>query len=108
MSGKMKKGKTKKVSFTGFIEEIELDDGEKVIQIDDGDDTYLIVMDEIGRQLRDYVDEEIDVTGVISRDADDIELKVNTFRLMDDYDYYYDDRYEEDDEGYSDKDDYYR
>lgn len=106
MSGKMKKGKTKKVSFTGFVEEIELEDGEMGIQIDDGDDTYLIVMDEIGSQLQNHVDEEIDVTGVITQTGDDIELTVKTFRPTDDYDYDYDDSYDEDD--YSEKDDYYR
>ena len=109
MSGRMKKEKTKKVSFAGFVEEIELEDGKMGLQIDNGDDSYLIVMDEIGRQLQAYIDQEIDLTGVIRQTANDITLKINTFRLTEDDDDDYDDRYGESDDRYSridDDDDY--
>ena len=105
MAGKMKKGTTKEVTFSGFIEEIELEDGEMGLQIDDGSHAYLIVMDDIGRKLKRHSNEEVDVTGVMTHTANGRELKVNTFHLTEDYSYDDDDAYDQEDGDYFDGDD---
>lgn len=106
MATKMKKEKTKEVTITGFIEEIELEDGEMGLQIDDGDDVYLVIMDKIGRKLERHIDEEVDVTGLMTNTADYREIEVKMFRLTDDYYDDDDDDYVEDNGGYYDEDDY--
>jgi hypothetical protein len=101
MATKMKKETTKEVTITGFVEEIELEDGEMGLQIDDGDDVYMVIMDKNGSKLERYIDEEVDVTGSITDTADYCEIKVKKFRPTDDY-------YDEDDEDYvEDSGDYY-
>ena len=104
MANKMKKG-AREITLTGFVEEFELEDGEMGLQLDDGDDVYLIVMDDIGDKLHRYVDEEIDVTGILTKTGNKHELKVNSFRLTDTFEDDDDDRY--DDEDYEDDDSYY-
>ena len=104
MAEKTKKP-AKEVTITGFIEEIEREDGEMVLQLNDGDHDYLIVMDKIGGKLQRYVDEEVDVTGVVTKSRNQREIKVNTFRLTDDYDD--DDSYADDDDFSDDDDSYY-
>ncbi|WP_319524515.1 hypothetical protein [uncultured Desulfosarcina sp.] len=101
MAGKMKKGKPTEVAITGFVEEIELDDGEMGLQIDDGERVYQIVMDKIGSKLERYIDEEVDVTGLATHTDKGRELKVNTFRLTEGV-YYDDDEYDEENDGYND------
>lgn len=108
MADKGKKG-GKEVFITGFIEEVELEDGEMGLQLDDGDHTYQIVMDKVGSKLRRFIDEEVDASGIMSKMGNKRELKVNTFKLTDDYadD---DDSYDDDDGGddyYDDDEDYF-
>ncbi len=105
MPDRMKKKTNREVTITGFIEEIELEDGETGLQLDDGDQVYLVTMDKIGRKLQHHIDEEVDVTGLITQTSGDREIKVNRFRLTDDYYDDDDERYDDDEEGYYDEDD---
>ena len=98
MADKMKKG-AKEIRITGFIEEIELEDGGQGLQLDDGDHTYIIVMDKIGNKMERYIDEEVDVTGMMTKSGGMREIKVSAFRLTDDYN--------DDDNGYDEGDDSY-
>ena len=102
MAKKTKKETTKEMTITGIIEEIELEDGEMGLQIDDGDDVYLLVMDKIGSKLQDHIDEEVDVTGLMTITADKRQIRVKKFRPTEDY--YYDD----DDSDADDDDSYFR
>ena len=92
---KEKKPAAKEVTITGFIDEIELKDGETGLEVDDGDDVYTIKMDDIGTQLLEYVDEEVDITGLVTKTKGKRELKVTKFQPTDDYD---DEDYDDDDE----------
>lgn len=105
MAKKMKKETDREISITGYVEEIELENGETGLQIDDGDHVYLIVMDKTGSKLEHYVDEEVDVTGLMTQTADTRELRVSEFSLTDDYYDDEDDSYESDDEDFFDEDD---
>jgi hypothetical protein len=105
MAKKMKKETTKEITITGYIEEIELEDGEMGLQIDDGDDAYLVVMDTIGSKLQDHIDEEVDVTGFRTSTAGKREIKVKKFRPAEDYYYDDDDSDDEDDDSFSGYDD---
>ncbi len=90
----------KEAVLNGYVEEIELDDGRLGLIIDDGDDEYFVVMDRIGRQLLEHVDEEIEAFGTITRKQGDLTFKVSRFQVMD---YFEDD----DDYGFSDMDEWY-
>jgi hypothetical protein len=100
MAKKMKKATSKEITITGFIEEIELEDGEMGLQIDDGDDVYMVFMDTIGSKLQNHIDEEIDVTGLATITADMREIRVKKFRPAEDYYYDDDDSDVEDDDNY--------
>lgn len=95
MAGKIEKG-VKEVTITGFIEEVEMEDGEMGLQVDDGDHTYLVVMDKVGSKLERYVDEEVDLTGLVTKTGNQRELKVVSFRLAEDYDDEGDTQYDDD------------
>ena len=99
MAGKIEKG-AREVTITGFIEEIEIEDGEMGLQVDDGDHTYLVVMDKVGSKLQRYVDEEVDLTGLVTKTGNQREFKVVSFRLAEDYSDEDDASY--DDDGYLD------
>ena len=99
---KEKKPVAKEVSITGFVDEIELEDGETGLQIDDGDNVYDIIMDKIGSQLKEYIDEEVDITGLMTKTKGKLELKVNQFQPTDDYD---DEDDDDDRDYYHDEDD---
>ena len=103
MANRMKKNTARAISFTGFIQEVEFEDGEIGLQIDDGDRAYRIVMDKTGSKLGRYIDEEVDVKGLMTNTSKGFELNVNTFRLTEGFYYDAEDVYEEGD-GYDDDD----
>ena len=82
----------KETILNGYVEEIELEDGESGIIIDDGDEEYYVVMDKIGKRLLQYLDEEIEAVGVVSRNEGEATFKVSRFKVVD----YYRDEEEED------------
>ena len=89
---------TNEATIIGFVEEIELENGDSGIQIDGDDYQYQVVMDKQGKKLFDHVDEEVEVLGTVSKNKGVRQLKVSRFSLLDSYEY--------DDEDYDDYDDY--
>jgi hypothetical protein len=83
MSDDKKKG-LKETTIIGFVEEIELEDGNPGLQISDGDHEYAVVMDRNGKKLLDFIDEEISATGTVKKTRGQREIQISQFRLMDD------------------------
>lgn len=89
------------ITVDGFVEEVELEDGNIGIVVDDGENDYFVVLDKKGKKLSNHVDEEVEVTGTLSEKGGDLWLKVTYFHLIDyyedldddDYDPNYDDRW---------------
>lgn len=101
---KEKKSAPKEIKITGIVEELELDEDDIGLQIVDNARTYRVVMDKQGRKLLDYVDEEIEATGIIAKTEDATEIKITRFHLVDEEE----DEEEEDedeDEAWSDGED---
>jgi hypothetical protein len=97
---KVKKSNPKEISITGVVEELELDDDDIGLQIVSPARTYRVVMDKQGRKLLDYVDEEVEATGIIAKTEDATEIKIARFHLVDE-----DEEEEEEEETWSDGDD---
>ena len=95
----------KEVTITGFVAEIELEDGDEGVQIEAEDFEYQVVMDKKGKMLLDYLDEEVEVTGVVSKTKGVRSIKVSKFNALDDYDDDDDEDYDDDDDDYDDDDD---
>ncbi len=91
---KKEKPRKNEITVNGYVEEVELEDGNTGLLINDGEEDYYIVMDKIGKKLMDYIDEEVEATGDLSRKRGDLVLEVVRFNLMDDYE----DMSDEDDE----------
>ena len=85
---------TKEATIIGFVEEIELENGDSGVQIDGDDYQYQVVMDKQGKKLLDYVDEEIEAVGTVSKNKGVRQIKISRFTLLDSY--------EDDDEDYDD------
>jgi len=99
-------------TISGFVDEFEVDDDAYglIISTEDSGD-YLIKLDRRGKELYDYVDEEIQVTGdvFINEKGENI-IAVKHFITLDDADYEdedemdpdddwdWDDRYDDDDD----------
>ena len=75
----------KETVITGLVEEITLENGKPGLQLDDGDDIYLVMMDREGKKLLDCIDEEVEVRGVVSGQDDQHQIKIRHFRLINDY-----------------------
>jgi hypothetical protein len=82
---KKEEAKAREVTINGYVEEVELEDGNSGIMINDGDDDYHLIMDKSGKKLLDHIDEEVEVTGMLSKKSGELVLKVTRFRLVDDY-----------------------
>ena len=100
---KTKDSNPKEITITGIVEELALDDDDLALQIVDKAHTYRVVMDRQGRKLLDYVDEEIEATGTITKTRDASEIKIAHFHLLDEADEEEED--EEEEESWSDGDD---
>lgn len=89
------------ITIDGFVEEVELEDGDMGIIIYDGENDYLVVLDKKGLKLSNHIDEEVEVSGTLSEKNGELWLKVTYFQLIDDFE----DRYDDDDydSGYDDR-----
>jgi hypothetical protein len=96
-----KKGELKVSKIVGYVEEIEQEDGDTGLQIVGDEHTYQVDMDAEGRKLLDYVDEEIEATGIVTKLQGVREIKISRFRLIEGYD---DDDEAEDELNYDDDD----
>lgn len=92
---KVAEEKTKEASISGWVEEVELEDGNTGVLINDGEEDYYVVMDKQGKKLLDHVDEEVEVTGQISKKSGELSIKITHFELFDDDEDYED--YDDDD-----------
>jgi hypothetical protein len=89
----------KEVLLTGYIEEYEADESDDGLRIATEDEEYYIKLDRKGKELFDYVDEEVEVKGQVMTDDDGQKwITIKTFDVID-YD-------NDDDEEYDDKDDF--
>jgi hypothetical protein len=113
----MKKGKSAKQETTiyGTVNSIEDDKKKKTISImistDEKD--YIVESNRMGNELTDYLGEEVEVTGILTKGKDgEDRISITKYEILDyddeDEDYddneYYDD---EDDEYFDDDDEYY-
>lgn len=83
----------------GFVEEVGLGNGKTELVIFDGDKDYYVVPDKKGRKLENHLEDEVEVSGILSDKDGELWIKVTYFQLVD----YFDDRDEYDD--YVDYDD---
>jgi hypothetical protein len=81
-----KKGAQKESKIIGFVEEIELEDGDAGLQIVGEEHTYRVDMDAEGRKLLDCVDEEVEASGLVTKLQGEREIKITRFRLVEGYD----------------------
>jgi hypothetical protein len=73
------------ITIDGFVEEVELEDGDMGLVIYDGVNDYLVVMDKKGQKLSNYVDEEVEVSGTLSKKNGELWLNVSCFQLIEDF-----------------------
>ena len=100
----------REITIIGYISPEQWDDNDNVIAIgiSTDDDDYLIEINKLGEELFDFLDEDVEVTGVVREDKDGTKhITISNYEILetDDYeeddDYYYDDEndpYTEDDE----------
>jgi hypothetical protein len=100
--GKEKANASKEMTITGYVEEFENEEGNSGVIISDGDYEFVVVMDKQGKKLLDYMDEEVEATGIVTKKSGVREIKVINFRLTDEYED--DEEYYDDDEGDEDDD----
>jgi hypothetical protein len=98
---KENKAAVKEATISGFVEEIELEDGDPGVQLDAEDYPYQVVMDKQGKRLLDHIDEEIEAVGVVSIVKGIRQIKIIRFEVLDsleddDEEYDYDDNYGDD------------
>lgn len=113
MASKKKTGK--EITILGYISEIETDNddfvGVKITTEDD--DEYYVTQNKAGRQLSNLIDEDVEVTGIVSVDGEDgiKYIAVSDYEVLD-LDYGYEDDDEDDDEDGEDddffKEDYFK
>jgi hypothetical protein len=80
-----KKAKTSEIKISGYIEEVEMENGDIGVVINDGDDDFIVVLDKVGKELRNHLEEEVEVIGTVTRKGSELRLKVLDYRLFDDY-----------------------
>ena len=90
--GKRKKRLSKELTITGQViaTDWDLNDGVNEISIETEDDEYVVEDNSLWEDLFDNLDEEVEVTGVITEDGDATKyIMVTSYKLLesdDDYD----------------------
>jgi hypothetical protein len=101
----MKKDKTpKEETIVGYVVPSEWDNEDNVvaISITTDDDDYLVEMNKLGEELFDFLDEDVEVTGIVREDRDGTKrIRITSYEVLEDAD----DDYEEDAEYNFDDDD---
>lgn len=80
---KDKKSAPKEIKITGIVEELDLDEDDIGLQIVDDDRAYRVEMDKQGRKLLDYVDEEVEAAGIVTKNGGISEIKITRFHVVD-------------------------
>lgn len=83
---KDKKSAPKEIKITGIVEELDLDEDDIGLQIVEDDRAYQVEMDKQGRKLLDYVDEEVEANGIVTKSAGVSKIKITRFHVVDEYD----------------------
>lgn len=81
----MKKAKKpqKEVTLVGFVSPIEKDDMVVGVEISTDDDDYLVELNKQGKDLFNYLDEDVEVKGIVTKDKDDnYKITVNSFEVL--------------------------
>ncbi|HUV50573.1 MAG TPA: hypothetical protein VMW78_06095 [Anaerolineae bacterium] len=97
----MKKAKKpqKDVTLFGFVSPIEEDDTVVGIEISTDDDDYLVELNKQGKDLFNYLNEDVEVKGIVTKDKDDnYKINVTSFEAFETEDD------EIDDDDYDDRD----
>jgi hypothetical protein len=99
----MKKEKPgKEVTIKGFVAADEWDDRDNVvgIAISTDDEDYRVELNKTGEELFDFLDEDVEVTGMLREDRDgNKSIRVTSYELLEEEEY-------EDEEGYLGDEDY--
>jgi len=112
----MRKGKIQKEeTVTGVVSATEWDDEDNVIAVSiiTDDDEYMIDSNKMAEELFDFLEEDVEVTGIVETDRDGSKrISVTSYEVLDtgyeyddEEDYGYDYDQEEYDEDYDDDDD---
>ena len=99
--------KEREETIVGYVIPSEWDSEDNVISISisTDDDDYLVDLNKQGEELFDFLDEDVEVTGIVREDKDGTKrIKVTTYEVIEDAD---DEEYDEEEEdfGFDDEDD---
>lgn len=107
-----KKSDDQEITVTGIINSIEWDDDDNItaVELSTDDEDFIVKSDLIGKELFDYVGEEVEVVGTVVKGKGDGDyIKILSYDVLDDFDDDYEDDddfdYDDDDEDDDDDDD---
>ena len=88
----------------GFVKPNDWDDDDTVteLSISTDDDDYIVESNTLGEELFDLLDEDVDVTGIVTEDKERKKrIHITSYEVLENYEYGDDEdyEYEEDDEG---------
>jgi uncharacterized membrane protein YcgQ (UPF0703/DUF1980 family) len=96
----MKKDKTaKEETIVGYVVPSEWDNEDNVvaISISTEDDDYLVEMNKLGEELFDFLDEDVEVTGLVRDDRDGTKrIRITSYEVLEDVDEDFEEEEEED------------
>jgi len=98
MRSKKKAGK--EITILGFVSEVENENDEfSGVKISTDDDDYYVIQNKISKLLENLIDEDVEVTGIVSAGADGINyITVTDYEVLNlDYGYEEDEEKEDDD-----------
>jgi uncharacterized membrane protein YcgQ (UPF0703/DUF1980 family) len=87
----------KEETITGYIVPSEWDNEDNVvaISISTDDDDYVVELNKLGEELFDFIDEDVEVTGIVREDKDGTKrVRVISYEVLEDTD----DEYDEDED----------
>jgi hypothetical protein len=94
----------KEETIVGYVVPNEWDNEDNVvaISITTDDDDYVVELNKLGEELFDFLDEDVEVTGIIRDDKDGTKrIRVSSYEVLEDVE----DEYEEDEDFNYDKED---
>jgi hypothetical protein len=96
-----KKKPAKEITILGYVSEIESENDDFVgVKISTDDDDYYVTQNKISKLLESLIDEDVEVTGIVSSDGEDgiKYITVTDYEVLNlDYGYEDDEEKEEDD-----------
>jgi hypothetical protein len=104
-----KKKPTKEITILGYVSEIENENDDFVgVKISTDDDDYYVTQNKISKILENLIDEDVEVTGIVSADGEDgiKYITVTDYEVLN-LDYGYEDDEETEDDDFF-NDDYFK